>query len=351
VAANCTAAEGLTQSVMVAPRTLAIAQFTVTCQRSSSSSLRWTSIPLPSGVQAQRAVWASSVSDLFVVGYAEQPVLRYGIWHYDGTGWTEQVSRVDTSFSAIWGLSGTDVYAIGNRASRESPHPGAILHYDGSRWLDVAGPALDNSYTFFSGIWGTSANNIFLAGQAGSYGSGMVAHFDGQAWSVLPVSGFGSEVAFSDVWGASGSYPWVVGNERLQGCETCYDVTGVVARFDGQSWTRNYSASFTSFLAVWSSGSNDAWLVGRDESDLALLFHYDGTGWKGDPAVSYAELGLRDVWGSNSGDVYAVGPQVLLHFDGHAWSKVMDKGGDAVWGLSSDDVFVLRSNEVLHGSR
>jgi hypothetical protein len=57
---------------------------------------------------------------------------------------------------------------------------------------------------------------------------------------------------------------------------------------------------------------------------------------------------LRDAWGSSPSDLYAVGPQVLLHYDGSSWSKISEEGGDRVWGTSQNHIFILRTNEILH---
>lgn len=65
--------------------------------------------------------------------------------------------------------------------------------------------------------------------------------------------------------------------------------------------------------------------------------------------------GLWDLWASGSADLYAVGHQVILRFDGSSWREIPGPGGDVVWGTSRDDVFILyRDHEVdrdfmIHG--
>jgi len=61
--------------------------------------------------------------------------------------------------------------------------------------------------------------------------------------------------------------------------------------------------------------------------------------------------GLADVWGSSSTDVYAVGGDGILHYDGSQWTKVFQEGAEEVFGLSATDVYVVDGNgSVLRGT-
>jgi hypothetical protein len=359
VAANCSVAEGLIQSVTVSERGMATVRYTVTCPTMTTPV--WARIPLPPSVQTN-GLWGTSPSDLFATGYAEQPSPRYGIWHYDGSGWTEQVSRVDTVFNALWGFSATDVYAVGGRTANGSPHPGAVLHYDGSRWSDVSAPAVSDGSSDFTAVWGSSPQDIFVAGRAET-GAGLVGHFDGHTWSQMtisdPASGCpspgclvpgGVKTGVSDLSGTSSTDVWVIGNRPIYDCETCWDATGTVSHSDGSSWTNLREHDYVTFLAIWASAPNDAWILGMD-GDFPYLYHSDGTSLTLNRAVSDKYPHLRDLWGSSPSDVYAVGPQVLLHYDGSSWIKISSEGGNRVWGTSRNDVFVLRANEILHFKR
>jgi hypothetical protein len=54
---------------------------------------------------------------------------------------------------AIWGTSGTDVYAAGR---------GGILHYDGQEWTVV-----QTTDEFLAGVWASSALDVFVVGAEG----------------------------------------------------------------------------------------------------------------------------------------------------------------------------------------
>jgi hypothetical protein len=354
IAANCSAAEGVSQTVRVPDRSLATVTYTVTCSATVPAAAKWTRIPLPSSVTAAiglyqgRTLWGTSPSDLFVIEQRFGISPRSAIWHYDGTAWAEQVSRVDTTLNGIWGFSGSDVYAAGNGTLDAGMAP-VILHYDGTRWSEMAPPV--SGVARLSGLWGAGPQDVFLGGTQGDPhpASELLAHFDGSGWSSLAVPVFGDFSEFMDLGGTSGADVWAVG--KRQTCEDCNYETAMIVHYDGQGWTQQLSKNADVYAGVWAVAPNDVWVVGRNDEGNANVLHYDGSGWSRGEPLSTSQNGLQDVWASSSNDVYAVGPRVLLHYDGTAWSKVSEEGGDRVWGTSENDVFILRANEILHRNR
>ncbi|MFO0577374.1 MAG: hypothetical protein U1A78_25490 [Polyangia bacterium] len=75
------------------------------------------------------------------------------------------------------------------------------------------------------------------------------------------------------------------------------------------------------FYQVWGSGPGDVWAVGQN-----LIMHYDGTAWTQSALDTGGYLGLRGVWGSGAAsprDVWAVGTGgAIRRFDGTTWQKV-----------------------------
>ena len=65
--------------------------------------------------------------------------------------------------------------------------------------------------------------------------------------------------------------------------------------------------------AMWFAAPNDGWVVG--ERGTAL--HWDGEVWRVTPTGTLAQL--TSVWGTGPADVWASGPDALLHFDGTQW--------------------------------
>ena len=345
LATNCTVAEGTSRTVNVAAGETAKIRFEVTC--SFTGVTVWRSIPLPPSVKAV-GLWGTSASDLFVIEDRFQFPVTTGsaIWHYDGSAWTEQVSRVDTSLGGIWGFASSDVYAVG-QGSWPYYAP-VMLHYDGIRWSEMPPPVSGSS--FLRGIWGVGPRNLFVGGSNSAEGRGseFLARFDGSGWSISGLPDFGVHGSFSEVAGTSGSDVWAIGARESYPNSDWDD--GMIVHYDGTGLTHQYGKRHDRYAGIWAIAPDDVWVVGTHADPLgdyyAIVLHYDGSAW------SRSELpssGLRDVWGSSSNDVYAVEPSALLHFDGTSWSKISDQGGDRVWGTSRNDVFILRANEILHG--
>jgi hypothetical protein len=79
------------------------------------------------------------------------------------------------------------------------------------------------------------------------------------------------------------------------------------------------------------------------------LYHFDGKGWVGH--ILYLESQTpEDIWGGSASNVYAVGPDGIMHYDGISWKRINDAGGQRVWATSPTDMFVPMENAVLHGT-
>ena len=75
---------------------------------------------------------------------------------------------IEGKFSGVWGSSANDVYSVGA--------DGSILHYDGSSWS-----SMDSSTGYWlGGVWGSSASDVFAVG-----GNGTILHYDGSNWSLM----------------------------------------------------------------------------------------------------------------------------------------------------------------------
>jgi hypothetical protein len=94
-----------------------------------------------------------------------------------------------------------------------------------------------------------------------------------------------------------------------------------------------------SLFGIWGFSSDDVWAVGEG----AEIWYWDGAAWSIVDNGTSATHRLTDVWGSSPSDLWAVGNAgLMLHWDGSAWSEVTGFSDyfEAVWGFSSDDVWV-----------
>ena len=90
--------------------------------------------------------------------------------------------------ASVWGSSGTDVFAVGDK--------GTILHYDGDSW----DPMNSGTQAELKGVWGSGAGDVFAAGYIGSSGAGVIVHYDGNSWTPMNCGATGR---LTGVWGTS----------------------------------------------------------------------------------------------------------------------------------------------------
>jgi hypothetical protein len=87
-------------------------------------------------------------------------------------------------------------------------------------------------------------------------------------------------------------------------------------------------------------------LCGPDTGGCANL------GWNLAPSPLPSNVTLRALWGSGPDDVFAVGANTILHWDGAAWNPMSFNHGEPVilggiWGSSTSDVFAVGGYEAL----
>ena len=111
-------------------------------------------------------------------------------------------------------------------------------------------------------------------------------------------------------------------------------------------WQSVSNCSPHRMYGVWVDSEVNAWSVGS----YGTILHWNGYCWK--PVERRTNRFLRAVWGINSDDVYAVGEEDILHWDGTTWSKetVNEHELKGVWGTSSDHVVVAGGNTIYTGS-
>ena len=97
--------------------------------------------------------------------------------------------------------------------------------------------------------------------------------------------------------------------------------------------------------AFWGSGPKDVWAAG----ERGTLIHFDGVAWSG--LVDIVPGGLRALWGSGPNDVWAAGEGELLHFDGEAWTGSFSeptRGLGALAGRGSANVWAVGGDAAVH---
>ena len=291
---------------------------------------------LPSDCDGLAGVWGTSSSDVYTVTCCGVLV------HYDGSGWVSQgripmdsPDGVEPYISDIWGTS-SDLFVLGG----VNWHEHSIFRRSGGRWTQEN---IDNHDGSYSALWGSSSRDVFAVGGCDI---GIINHYDGSSWDqdLEPTE---STIYLSDVWGSSGSNVFAVGCGESYDPDTYdYSYYSAILHFDGTSWGAMTRAEGTSLSAIWGSSATSVFAVGGD----GAILRYNGTSWS--PMSSGTASDLYAVWGSSGSNVFAVGANgAIVHYNGTSWSAMSSGSSSSLYGVwgSGSQVFAVGANgTILH---
>ncbi len=275
------------------------------------------------------SIWGSSASDVWMVGADDGsgPVLL----HFDGSAW----SRVDTGTSGdlwwVWGDGRGHLFLAGAH--------GRVVEHDIAAGTFTEHAAADPNLTLF-GLWGTSATDIWtVGGNVDGLRNGAMIHYDGTSWTeVAQPEGDTFRSAFK-VWGTGSDDVWVVGTGAL------------ITHWDGAAFTEVAPAPVyqTTTLTTVAGSADEVIAVGGFGN--ATVARTDGGGWvddspppgaiapgftgvhvRGDQVVACGSYGA--LWGRTEAGwapAYELNTTSDLHGcwidpDGHVWTV----GGDLI---------------------
>lgn len=208
------------------------------------------------------SIWGSGAADIWVGGNTDSSSpsgLTVGIFHWDGTAWTQLHSGVDGKLPPLitaWGRAGTEVY-FGLLNS--------ILRYDGT--------SISQDY-----------------------------HYDGDG-----CDGF---------WGTSPIAIWTVCNNGITGTNT------IKQRQGPNSWvTVPVATNLDTFRAIHGRAANDVWIVGFVSQTPGVL-HYDGTAWAPVALPATVTVPLKGIWAAADGVWAAGNAGTILRWNGTAWETI-----------------------------
>jgi hypothetical protein len=290
------------------------------------------------------AVSATATNNVFAVG-------DYGfIAHFDGAAW--RTTRVDSVLSMrdVWSAPDGSAFLTYNLyyPGSDSYDIGEILRYTGGDSLVSVGPGGFTAQTLFG-----SGAHTYAAGRDDN-GNAVYDH-DGGAWTrmALPsdVSAYDVDwgTAQGEVFAASYSGLWKIDahrSERLLGGDRAGQVSALwtspdgsvfavgegARKFDGDRWVDLNKQAITAQppYAVHGSGSNDVWAVGDE-----MILHYDGHAWAW--LSSGFQQRLYGVW-TDGRRVFAVGEGgTILTRDGREWTQMQSHTQESLLSVSGWD--------------
>lgn len=129
----------------------------------------------------------------------------------------------------LWGPSATQVWAVGSGAS--------IALFDGATWyLGNYGDAMTTQY---SSVFGTSQDDVYIAGGTGAAGAGTIIHTPSGTIPFWTPQTIPPCKMLLDIHGNSASNIFAVGQQ------------GKILHFDGTSWTEETSPTTEDLWGVW----------------------------------------------------------------------------------------------------
>jgi hypothetical protein len=280
------------------------------------------------GISAALAIAGVGTTACTASGVATAPTGAKALsWHVVNYG----NSLPNATFSAVVATGKTTGWAFAGGA------PFAYERTSASSWTKVELP-VGGSSTNIVAAAASSPGNVWAVNNA--YNAVQVLKWNGFTWSrVTTLPGWTNDVSVlgsSDVW---------VFDAPSGGAE------GGVWHFTGHAWTR----VSTTYDAGFARTDRDVWAFTAFSG--ATMAHFNGTAWtaynlarllppgigKHDPVGTH----LAAVLALSANDVYAVGvgdngtnaggPLVVLHYNGHAWTKIASGNyGDITGNFSAD---------------
>jgi hypothetical protein len=192
----------------------------------------WTLIPIPSG-KHMYDVYVIDENHVWAVG-GQDNYMR--IEFYNGSSWTTQMDQYGGNNNPIlievFALDANNVWAGGSW--------GYLYKYDGSTWAYQSAGIPSSAHV--TGIWGTSASEIYL-----STTDGKIYVWDGTTSSeeTLPAS-----IWLTDIWGSDANNIWAVGN------------SGTILHYNGISWIQEISPDSNHLRGVYGIDAANVWAVG-----------------------------------------------------------------------------------------
>ncbi len=131
---------------------------------------------------------------------------------------------------------------------------------------------------------------------------------------------------------------------------------GKIIRYNGSTWSSMTSPTAIRLRDMWGSSSSNVFAVGES----GVILRYNGSSWS--TMISPTTLTLQGVWGSASNNVFAVGGPsassggdrgVILKYNGSSWTTIWNDPSilrfhDA-WGSSGNDVYAVgEAGAIVH---
>jgi len=210
-------------------------------------------------------------------------------------------------------------------------------------------------------VHGTSKSDVWAVGR-----EGLAMHYDGNDWQTYWAGTYSTlncvaSVSRNNVYAGAelGRVPHFDGNRwtvQSLGWKFIFDLCAwpsgyVVAgaaqaifTLEDTAWVEVHN-SFQDFHSIWGVSESSIYALGSD-----LLFHYDGHAWEEKQDLS--QYSINDIWGTSASNLYGVGQRgAVYHYNGVTWES-MDADSTiyslySIWGNSSRNIYAVGAQGIL----
>ncbi len=308
-----------------------------------------------------RDIWASSPTNVYVVGHNDQGG-QGTMFRYDGNKWRAvdlgSIIIGGISLSAVYGFGPNDIYAVGERIyDNPTPPPNfldssLIIRFDGVSWREVK---INKKRALYS-IHGSNPSSIVAVGHDGTlyyfnganwrlfnynsypiygeqsfirvFASDNDKFYINAAWRNLPTNDStlysfikfdGSTISiidsFYDIRG-SGLHQWGVTGIWFSPTQQLYSCGLGVYKYNDSKWNKLISSN-TFLSSIYGTSDRNIFVCGQ----YGKIIHYNGIDW-----YLYEELQFSNVWFS---DIWTDGNEVFIvgsTFDGNKYITIILHG-------------------------
>ncbi|MEU8825839.1 hypothetical protein [Streptomyces sp. NPDC048636] len=233
---------------------------------------------------------ASSRRNAMVVGdYAKQ---AGGVvtQHWNGNAWKSAVAPVpreteEGQFFAVDTRAPDDAWAVGYASRRlptdEARTVGLLQHWDGSRWKQQKLPDIGKGYNGWAlhDVTALAADDVWAVGSKfrAEDGKPVVLHYDGTRWSEVATPALGA--ARTDLYavavGPGGGHMWAVGGTWT--ADTRWQ--GLSLRYDGKKWVNVPLPKGTRTLESVAISQGDPVVLTHKTEESSAALRYSGGRW------------------------------------------------------------------------
>ncbi len=277
--------------------------------------------PNPGPDNLLQAVYAASATSVWAVGsYFNGTAGRTLIEHWNGKSWkvvpSPNIGSGSNEFVSVRGTSASNIWAAGDAVTSYPVTKNLIVHWDGSHWRVVSSPSVPNSPNFLASVRPQSRTTGWAVGRYvhGSASRTLILRWSKGKWRIVPSPNAGSGTnALRGVVASSPTSSWAVGDY--------YNGTAdktLILHWNGRQWARwpspnaGNGTSSNDLGAIGGTSAANIYSVGQTftgTSSQALLLHWNGTHWRTVPAKNPGTVGngLDALYALSPASIWAVG--------------------------------------------